>query len=103
MKESLKKELEAVVNATINEDTATLKSAFHRYLQAKTKAILAESDDSSDDKSEDDSSDDKSEDDSSDDKKPAFLKKGKKAKKDTSDDDSDDNTPDFFKKKKVKK
>ena len=97
MKAELRKELEKVINATVNENPKQANEAFHNYIKAKTKEILGEakctddmdekpkkdkkgkkanpfakqdedySDDSSDDISDDDNSDDSSEDNKSED------------------------------------
>lgn len=83
----MKQNLEAVVNAIVNEDVETAKAAFHDYLRAKTQSIFLgeageyeeESDDDDDDESDDD-------DDDSEDKKPPFAKKDKG---DDKDDDKD--------------
>ena len=84
MNQEMKKQLETVINATVNEDTQAAKDAFHAYITAKTQQILlGESDDSDKDDVDDDSDDDK------DDKKPAFLKKGKKDKKEDKDEDDE--------------
>lgn len=69
MNKEMKKQLETVINATVNEDVEAAQKAFHAYLTAKTQEILSE-------KEEEDEDDDKDEDE--DDKKPAFLKKSKK-------------------------
>lgn len=84
MNKEMRKNLETVVDAIINEDNKKAKSAFHEYLRAKTQSILAEAEDESeddgapkkgknpfakskkdeDDSDESDSSDDSDEDDS---------------------------------------
>jgi len=99
MKAELRKELEKIINATVNDKPKQANEAFHNYIKAKTKEILGEakctddmedkpkkdkkgkksnpfakqdkdySDDSSDDISDDDSSDDSSDDNISDDNK----------------------------------
>ena len=85
MNQEMKKQLETVINATVSEDTQAAKDAFHAYITAKTQQILlGEADDcDKDDMDEDDSDED------SDDKKPAFLKKGKKNKKEDKDEDDE--------------
>lgn len=91
MNKAMKKDLETVVNAIVNEDTATGTEAFHNYIRAKSQTILLgekadeDEDEDEDESSEDESDEDDSDDSDEDDKKPAFLKKGKKSKKDEDD------------------
>jgi hypothetical protein len=40
MNKEMKKNLEAVINSLVNEDTKSATEAFHNYLQAKTQTIL---------------------------------------------------------------
>lgn len=103
MNKQMKLQLEAVVNAIVNEDTAGAKEAFHEYLRAKTQTILlgeaeCDEEDMEDDKEVDEDLDKADKDvkkakkdqekDDKDDKKPAFLKKAKKDEK--KDEDKDD-------------
>ena len=88
MNEQMKKQLETVINATVNEDTQAAKDAFHAYITAKTQQILlgeaaeCDKDDMDDEEDEGSGKPEKSD---KDDKKPAFLKKGKKEEKDEDD------------------
>ena len=97
----MKKSLEAVVNSIVNEDVDVAKSAFHAYLQSKTKTILAEMKGCENEEESDDGDDDE-------DDKPVKKskkdedKKESKSKKDDGDDDEDDK-PAFLKGKKDKK
>lgn len=90
MNEQMKKQLETVINATVNEDTQAAKDAFHAYITAKTQQLLlgeaaeCDKDDMDEDEDEDEGSG-KPEKSDKDDKKPAFLKKGKKEEKDEDD------------------
>jgi hypothetical protein len=43
MKAELRKELEKVINATINGKPNQANEAFHNYIKAKTKSLLSES------------------------------------------------------------
>lgn len=93
----MRKNLEAVVDAIINEDSAKAQSAFHDYLRAKTQQVLSEAEDKEDDASED--------------SKPKKGKKGvnpfaKSSKSDKSDDtdesDSSEDDESEDSKKKIK-
>jgi hypothetical protein len=101
MKKETKKQLEAVINSIVNEDSEGATTSFHDYLRAKTQTILLgekeeecdeEDMDDDDDKDDDDkkTSDSKEKDDEDEDEKPAKGKKGvnpfiKKSKKDKDD------------------
>lgn len=90
MNQEMKKQLETVINATVSEDTQAAKDAFHAYITAKTQQILlGEADDCDKDDMDEDDSDEDDSDEDSDDKKPAFLKKGKKNKKEDKDEDDE--------------
>lgn len=97
MNKQMKLQLEAVVNAIVNEDTEGAKEAFHDYLRAKTQDILLgeksdeDCEDMDDDKKsdkKDDKEDDKKSDKKDDKKAPPFMKKDKKD--DKKDDDKDE-------------
>ncbi len=64
MDAQMKKDLEAVVNAVINEDSDKAVSSFKAYLKEKTKEILETK---SEDESDEDESKDESDEDESDD------------------------------------
>jgi hypothetical protein len=90
MDAKMKKQLEAVITAVVEEDADSAKKAFHSYLRAKTQSILSEK---ADDKDEDDKDEDDKDEDDKDDKKSD--------KKDDKDEDKDDKkAPPFMKKKK---
>lgn len=76
----MRKNLEAVINAIVTEDTTAASSAFHDYLRLKTQSILMTENDDEDEDEDKDSDEDEDEDE--DDKKPAFLKNKKKSEKD---------------------
>ena len=83
MNAKMKKQLETVITAIVEEDNETAKKAFHEYLRAKTHSILGESrDEDKDDEDKDD------EDKKSDKKANPFAKKDKKSKKDEEDNES---------------
>lgn len=42
MKQTMKKNLEVVIDSIVNEDADTTSIAFHDYIQIKTKSILGE-------------------------------------------------------------
>jgi hypothetical protein len=85
MNKQMKLQLESVVNAIVNEDTAGAKEAFHEYLRAKTQEILLG------EASEEDCADEDMEDDKKVDKDlEKDFKDMKKTKKDQEKDDMDD-------------